>query len=93
MPPQKRGRTATVLSCSSDDSLGYEFPFRVRVVRAGGAWCARCAWPRLCRGCTLPSDDTPVCVDPPGASRPPSALRPPPSADHSLLCHSTHSLH
>ncbi|CAB3219962.1 unnamed protein product [Arctia plantaginis] len=52
-----------------DDSLGYEFPFRVRVVRAGGAWCARCAWPRLCRGCTLPSDDTPVCFDPPGKRR------------------------
>ncbi|KAJ8711519.1 hypothetical protein PYW07_008761 [Mythimna separata] len=46
-----------------DDSLGYEFPFRVRVVRAGGAWCARCAWPALCRGCALPSDDTPLLFD------------------------------
>ncbi|KAH9638762.1 hypothetical protein HF086_002002 [Spodoptera exigua] len=43
-----------------DDSLGYEFPFRVRLVRRGAAWCARCAWPRLCRGCALPSDDTPL---------------------------------
>ncbi|PZC82636.1 hypothetical protein B5X24_HaOG210080 [Helicoverpa armigera] len=41
-----------------DDSLGYEFPFRIRVVRAGGAWCARCAWPLLCRGCALPCTDT-----------------------------------
>nr|XP_049699105.1 ubiquitin carboxyl-terminal hydrolase 32 isoform X1 [Helicoverpa armigera] len=41
-----------------DDSLGYEFPFRIRVVRAGGAWCARCAWPTLCRGCALPCTDT-----------------------------------
>ncbi|KAF9417462.1 hypothetical protein HW555_005465 [Spodoptera exigua] len=41
-------------------SLGYEFPFRVRLVRRGAAWCARCAWPRLCRGCALPSDDTPL---------------------------------
>lgn len=45
-----------------DDSLGYEFPFRVRVVRAGGAWCARCPWHALCRGCTLPSDDTLICL-------------------------------
>ncbi|CAH1641332.1 unnamed protein product [Spodoptera littoralis] len=43
-----------------DDSLGYEFPFRVRLLRRGAAWCARCAWPRLCRGCALPSDDTPL---------------------------------
>lgn len=43
-----------------DDSLGYEFPFRVRLVRRGAAWCARCAWPKLCRGCALPSDDTPL---------------------------------
>lgn len=54
-----------------DDSLGYEFPFRVRVVRAGGAWCARCAWDALCRGCTLPSDDTPICFDTPGKRRRP----------------------
>ncbi|XP_075983851.1 ubiquitin specific protease 32 isoform X2 [Anticarsia gemmatalis] len=52
-----------------DDSLGYEFPFRVRVVRAGGAWCARCPWHALCRGCTLPSDDTPICFDAPGKRR------------------------
>ncbi|XP_059047285.1 ubiquitin carboxyl-terminal hydrolase 32 [Achroia grisella] len=40
-----------------DDSLGYEFPFRLRLVAGGaggGAWCAVCPWPALCRGCVLP---------------------------------------
>ena len=23
-------------------------------MRSGGAWCARCAWNRLCRGCAVP---------------------------------------
>ncbi|XP_026740853.1 ubiquitin carboxyl-terminal hydrolase 32-like isoform X3 [Trichoplusia ni] len=54
--------TAHNHAADCDDSLGYEFPFRVRVVRAPGAWCARCAWPRLCRGCALPSDDTPLLL-------------------------------
>ncbi|XP_021208198.2 ubiquitin carboxyl-terminal hydrolase 32 isoform X2 [Bombyx mori] len=43
-----------------DDSLGYEFPFTLRAVRADGAWCGRCAWPALCRGCALPLDDRPL---------------------------------
>ncbi|CAH4028089.1 unnamed protein product [Pieris brassicae] len=45
-----------------DDSLGYEFPFTLRVVNAEGAWCARCGWPALCRGCALPCDDTPLML-------------------------------
>ncbi|XP_041972370.1 ubiquitin carboxyl-terminal hydrolase 32 isoform X2 [Aricia agestis] len=48
-----------------DDSLGYEFPFRLRVVDAGGAWCALCGWPALCRGCALPADDAPLVCDSP----------------------------
>lgn len=46
----------------SDDSLGYEFPFTLRAVSgaAGALWCARCAWPALCRGCALPCDDRPL---------------------------------
>ncbi|KAL4719285.1 hypothetical protein ACJJTC_005158, partial [Scirpophaga incertulas] len=36
-----------------DDSLGYEFPFTLRVVGASGVWCAVCPWLRLCRGCAL----------------------------------------
>ncbi|VVC97031.1 unnamed protein product [Leptidea sinapis] len=40
-----------------DDSLGYEFPFTLRVVTRDGEWCARCDWPALCRGCVLPCGD------------------------------------
>ncbi|KAJ0172880.1 hypothetical protein K1T71_011056 [Dendrolimus kikuchii] len=43
-----------------DDSLGYEFPFTLRLVSGNGAWCAVCAWPALCRGCALPTDDSPL---------------------------------
>ncbi|XP_052739167.1 ubiquitin carboxyl-terminal hydrolase 32 isoform X3 [Bicyclus anynana] len=43
-----------------DDSLGYEFPFTLRVVGGDGLWCALCAWPALCRGCALPTDDAPL---------------------------------
>lgn len=52
-----------ILFVNSDDSLGYEFPFRLRVVDARGAWCALCAWPALCRGCALPADDEPLVCD------------------------------
>ncbi|XP_063389066.1 LOW QUALITY PROTEIN: ubiquitin carboxyl-terminal hydrolase 32, partial [Cydia fagiglandana] len=45
-----------------DDSLGYEFPFTLRLVSGSGAWCALCPWPALCRGCALPSDDAPLCT-------------------------------
>ena len=38
----------------SDDSLGYEYPFLLKVVQKGGSWCAWCPWHRFCRGCTLP---------------------------------------
>ena len=37
-----------------DDSLGYEYPFLLKVVQKGGSWCAWCPWHRFCRGCTLP---------------------------------------
>ncbi|CAK1541410.1 unnamed protein product [Leptosia nina] len=47
-----------------DDSLGYEFPFTLRVVNNEGSWCARCGWPALCRGCALPCDDTPLLLAP-----------------------------
>ncbi|XP_013149041.1 PREDICTED: ubiquitin carboxyl-terminal hydrolase 32 [Papilio polytes] len=46
-----------------DDSLGYEFPFTLRLVCGSGAWCALCAWPALCRGCALPSDHKPLLAD------------------------------
>ena len=34
--------------------MGYEYPFRLKVVQKGGSWCAWCPWHRFCRGCTLP---------------------------------------
>ncbi|XP_069942664.1 ubiquitin carboxyl-terminal hydrolase 32 isoform X4 [Cherax quadricarinatus] len=40
-----------------DDSLGYEFPFVLRVVEREGLQCAWCPWYRFCRGCQLPCDD------------------------------------
>ncbi|KAL0867476.1 hypothetical protein ABMA27_008262 [Loxostege sticticalis] len=46
-----------------DDSLGYEFPFTLRLVSGpSGAWCGACAWPALCRGCALPTDDEPLVL-------------------------------
>nr|XP_026488926.1 ubiquitin carboxyl-terminal hydrolase 32 isoform X1 [Vanessa tameamea] len=59
----KRAPAATANHATDcDDSLGYEFPFTLRAVSAsaGGLWCARCAWPALCRGCALPCDDRPL---------------------------------
>ena len=41
-------------SIFSDDSLGYEYPFVLKVVQFGGSWCAWCPWHRFCRGCELP---------------------------------------
>ncbi|XP_037292754.1 ubiquitin carboxyl-terminal hydrolase 32 isoform X2 [Manduca sexta] len=55
-PPRPRHNHAT----DCDDSLGYEFPFTLRLVSGGGAWCGVCEWPALCRGCALPSDDAPL---------------------------------
>lgn len=42
------------VSTFSDDSLGYEYPFVLKVVQRGGSWCAWCPWHRFCRGCALP---------------------------------------
>ncbi|KOB64774.1 Ubiquitin carboxyl-terminal hydrolase [Operophtera brumata] len=49
-----------------DDSLGYEFPFTLRLVARGGAWCGLCAWARTCRGCALPTGTEPLVRDGPG---------------------------
>ncbi|XP_028166705.1 ubiquitin carboxyl-terminal hydrolase 32-like, partial [Ostrinia furnacalis] len=46
-----------------DDSLGYEFPFTLRLVSGPlGAWCGACAWPALCRGCALPTHAAPLVL-------------------------------
>lgn len=57
-----RPRDASNHATDCDDSLGYEFPFTLRLVSGSGAWCALCPWPALCRGCALPSDDAPLCT-------------------------------
>ena len=41
-----------------DDSLGYEFPFVLRMVEREGLQCAVCPWYHFCRGCQLNCDDT-----------------------------------
>ncbi|XP_035767256.1 ubiquitin carboxyl-terminal hydrolase 32 [Neolamprologus brichardi] len=42
---------AVVGSC--DDSMGYQYPFTLRVVGKDGNSCAWCPWYRFCRGCTI----------------------------------------
>jgi ubiquitin carboxyl-terminal hydrolase 6/32 len=44
---------------SSDDSLGYEFPFTLKAVNSDGSCCAWCKWYDFCRGCTIPPTDVP----------------------------------
>ncbi|KAH8268808.1 hypothetical protein KR018_007576 [Drosophila ironensis] len=36
-----------------DDSLGYDFPFTLRAVKADGLTCAICPWSSFCRGCEI----------------------------------------
>ena len=38
----------------SDDSLGYEFPFTLKVVQPNGIYCGLCPWTKFCKGCPLP---------------------------------------
>lgn len=41
------------VSSSSDDSMGYQYPFTLRVVQKDGNSCAWCPWYRFCRGCKI----------------------------------------
>ncbi|CAI9715032.1 ubiquitin carboxyl-terminal hydrolase 32-like [Octopus vulgaris] len=36
-----------------DDSLGYEYPFTLKVVQKDGFACAWCPWYKFCRGCVI----------------------------------------
>lgn len=39
---------------NSDDSLGYEYPFVLRIISREAEWkCGLCCWWNFCRGCTL----------------------------------------
>ncbi|XP_061382130.1 ubiquitin carboxyl-terminal hydrolase 32 isoform X2 [Danaus plexippus] len=66
--PAPRPHTRHNHATDCDDSLGYEFPFTLRLVGASGLWCALCPWPALCRGCVLPATDDVLIRD--GACRP-----------------------
>ncbi|CAG4934214.1 unnamed protein product [Colias eurytheme] len=73
-----------------DDSLGYEFPFTLRAVDGAGAWCARCGWPALCRGCALPNDDRPLLLaDAPQPPAPGTCTRRTCSTCHTRCLYST----
>ncbi|XP_061923312.1 ubiquitin carboxyl-terminal hydrolase 32 [Entelurus aequoreus] len=49
LPPQDSSNHAQ----DCDDSLGYQYPFTLRVVDKDGTSCALCPWYRFCRGCMI----------------------------------------
>uniref|UniRef100_A0AAR2LUS0 Ubiquitin carboxyl-terminal hydrolase 32 n=1 Tax=Pygocentrus nattereri TaxID=42514 RepID=A0AAR2LUS0_PYGNA len=49
LPPQEASNHAQ----DCDDSMGYQYPFTLRVVQKDGHSCAWCPWYRFCRGCTV----------------------------------------
>ncbi|XP_052268914.1 ubiquitin carboxyl-terminal hydrolase 32-like isoform X1 [Dreissena polymorpha] len=51
LPPSEARLSNHALDC--DDSLGYEYPFTLKVVQKDGFTCAWCPWYRFCRGCSL----------------------------------------
>ncbi|XP_056612706.1 ubiquitin carboxyl-terminal hydrolase 32 isoform X1 [Triplophysa dalaica] len=53
LPPQEASNHAQ----DCDDSMGYQYPFTLRVVQKDGNSCAWCPWYRFCRGCTVECND------------------------------------
>ncbi|KAK1158206.1 ubiquitin carboxyl-terminal hydrolase 32-like [Acipenser oxyrinchus oxyrinchus] len=49
LPPQEASNHAQ----DCDDSMGYQYPFTLRVVQKDGNSCAWCPWYRFCRGCMV----------------------------------------
>uniref|UniRef100_A0A3Q3KE96 ubiquitinyl hydrolase 1 n=1 Tax=Monopterus albus TaxID=43700 RepID=A0A3Q3KE96_MONAL len=49
LPPQEASNHAQ----DCDDSMGYQYPFTLRVVGKDGNSCAWCPWYRFCRGCII----------------------------------------
>ncbi|XP_016852445.2 ubiquitin carboxyl-terminal hydrolase 32 isoform X1 [Anolis carolinensis] len=49
LPPQEASNHAQ----DCDDSLGYQYPFTLRVVQKDGNSCAWCPWYRFCHGCKI----------------------------------------
>ncbi|XP_017548184.2 ubiquitin carboxyl-terminal hydrolase 32-like [Pygocentrus nattereri] len=58
LPPQESSNHAQ----DCDDSLGYQYPFTLRVVQGDGNSCAWCPWYRFCRGCTIECNDDRAAV-------------------------------
>uniref|UniRef100_A0A673W6C9 ubiquitinyl hydrolase 1 n=1 Tax=Salmo trutta TaxID=8032 RepID=A0A673W6C9_SALTR len=53
LPPQEASNHAQ----DCDDSMGYQYPFTLRVVGKDGNSCAWCPWYRFCRGCAVDCTD------------------------------------
>uniref|UniRef100_A0A8C5LTF2 Ubiquitin carboxyl-terminal hydrolase 32 n=1 Tax=Leptobrachium leishanense TaxID=445787 RepID=A0A8C5LTF2_9ANUR len=53
LPPQEASNHAQ----DCDDSMGYQYPFTLRVVQKDGNSCASCPWYRFCRGCKIDCAD------------------------------------
>ncbi|KAL8573322.1 hypothetical protein ACOMHN_032784 [Nucella lapillus] len=51
LPPNEQRMTNHAQDC--DDSLGYEYPFTLKLVLKDGTTCAKCPWYRFCRGCRV----------------------------------------
>ncbi|XP_041750795.2 ubiquitin carboxyl-terminal hydrolase 32-like isoform X1 [Coregonus clupeaformis] len=58
LPPQEASNHAQ----DCDDSMGYQYPFTLRVVQKDGNSCAWCPWYRFCRGCTVECNDDRAAV-------------------------------
>ncbi|TNN63673.1 Ubiquitin carboxyl-terminal hydrolase 32 [Liparis tanakae] len=58
LPPQEASNHAQ----DCDDSMGYQYPFTLRVVGKDGNSCAWCPWYRFCRGCTIECTEDRVSV-------------------------------
>ncbi|XP_064206153.1 ubiquitin carboxyl-terminal hydrolase 32-like [Anguilla rostrata] len=58
LPPQEASNHAQ----DCDDSLGYQYPFTLRVVQKDGNSCAWCPWYRFCRGCTVHCNEDQAAV-------------------------------
>ncbi|UYV60650.1 USP32 [Cordylochernes scorpioides] len=57
-PPPPHSHLNHALDC--DNSLGYEFPFTLKIVTNDGLSCAICPWYRFCQGCPLECSDLPL---------------------------------
>ncbi|KAL0994176.1 hypothetical protein UPYG_G00118780 [Umbra pygmaea] len=58
LPPQEASNHAQ----DCDDSMGYQYPFTLRVVQKDGNSCAWCPWYRFCRGCTVECNEDMVAL-------------------------------